>query len=258
MPFVLPQSIARFIDGAPLTRDCVGESPCEVHAFERGNDRFFLKASAAIYAPTTYSVMREASVLQWLDGKLQVPEVVACAAGDGHEFMITRAVPGRPLAELMEDEPSVYQAFAEALRLLQAVPVDGCPFDSSAAVRLHELEYLVDQGLIADDWDPDTWPELPTPQALIAHLHASVPTEDRVFSHGDLCDANLFIDARERLHFIDLGRGGLADRWLDIAFAHRNIVEELSPATADRFIARMGIPDQPARRLFFEQLDEMF
>lgn len=258
MPFVLPRSIEHFIDGAALTRDRIGESPCEVHAFQRGNDRFFLKLSPAVYAPTTYSVMREARVLQWLDGKLSVPEVVACAAGDEHEFMITRAVPGKPLAALMEREPAVLQAFAEALRLLQAVPVAGCPFNSSAAVRLHELEYLVGQGLIADDWDPDTWPELPTPQALIAHLHASVPAEDLTFSHGDLCDANLFIDAQERLHFIDLGRGGLADRWLDIAFAHRNLAEELSPATADAFIARLGAPDQPARRLFFEQLDEMF
>lgn len=258
MPFVLPSSIARFIDGAPLTRDCVGESPCEVHAFSRGNDRFFLKLSAAVYAPTTYSVLREARVLQWLDGKLAVPEVVASAADEAHEFMITRAVPGQPLSELMAEAPTVHQAFGEALRQLQAVPVEGCPFDSSAAVRLRELEYLVGQELIADDWDPETWPDLPTPEALIAHLHASVPVEDHAFSHGDLCDANLFLDARERLHFIDLGRGGLADRWLDIAFAHRNLAEELSPAAAERFIRQLGIPDQPARRLFFEQLDEMF
>jgi kanamycin kinase len=36
-----------------------------------GNELYFLKTSPAIYANTTYSVLREASVLQWLSGKLK-------------------------------------------------------------------------------------------------------------------------------------------------------------------------------------------
>jgi kanamycin kinase len=97
----MPTSITRFINDAVLQPDEIGESPCEVHSFWRANELYFLKTSPAIYAGTTYSVLREASVLQWLSGKLKVPEVILTAQDDEREYMITRAVPGVPLAELI-------------------------------------------------------------------------------------------------------------------------------------------------------------
>lgn len=87
--YTLPGPIADFIGDAPLIADQVGESPSRVYHFTRGNDVFFLKASAAVYAPTTYSVRREAQVLQWLAGHLNVPEVVRVADNADGEFMLT-------------------------------------------------------------------------------------------------------------------------------------------------------------------------
>ena len=144
----LPAAIARFVGDAVLLRDEVGESPCEVHRFHRGREVFFLKESPSVYAPTTYSVMREASVLQWLSGRLGVPEVVeAGQSGDG-EYMITRAVPGVPLSSLIAAGRPVAGLFREALRQLQSVSIADCPFDSSVPVRLRELDYLMGKGLI--------------------------------------------------------------------------------------------------------------
>ncbi|QYX48904.1 hypothetical protein K3F43_05170 [Pseudomonas tussilaginis] len=60
------------------------------------------------------------------------------------------------------------------------------------------------------------------------------------------------------MHFIDLGRGGIADRWLDIAFVHRNLREDVSDNAANDFLRGLGEPDECAKREFFEQLDELF
>jgi aminoglycoside phosphotransferase len=234
-------TIARFIHGAALQRDEVGESPCEVRSFYRGEEFYFLKMSPAIYKATTYSVLREAAVLRWLAGTVNVPEVVLTAQGGHGVYMITRAVPGVPLAERIEDAPAL---FAQALRQIQSIDIADCPFDSSAAMRLRELELLLSEGLIDEDYDLSEWPDLHTPHDLLAHLHATVPDEDLVFSHGDLGDSNIFVTDSDELYFIDLGRGGKADRWLDIAFIHRNLREEVDDATA--------------KRRFFEQLDELF
>ena len=57
----MPDSIKRFIADSVLQPDEIGESPCEVHSFRRGNELYFLKTSPAIYADTTYSVLREAA-----------------------------------------------------------------------------------------------------------------------------------------------------------------------------------------------------
>ena len=95
-------------------------------------------------------------------------------------------------------------------------------------------------------------------QDLVARLHATVPQEDLVFAHGDLGDSNLFVDQRDQLHFIDFGRGGLADRWMDIAFAHSALRDDVSAAAAAQFLRQLGLPDAPEKRKFFEQLDELF
>ncbi|NWA68565.1 phosphotransferase [Pseudomonas reactans] len=76
-------------------------------------------------------------------------------------------------------------------------------------------------------------------------------------AHGDLCDTNVFVDAHDQLHFIDLGRGGIADRWLDIAFAHRNLREDISDNAANNFLRGLGEPDQSAKRVYFEQLIDL-
>lgn len=255
---MLPPAIARFIGDARLRRDEIGESTCAVHSFKRGNDLFYLKASPAVYAPTTYSVLREAGILDWLSGRLNVPEVVLTASGAGHEYMITRAVPGEPLSARIEAGRPVAGLFLEALRQLQSIPVAGCPFEGGAQFRLRELDYLLGKRLIDEDYDLTPWPGLATPQDLVARLHATIPQEDPVFAHGDLGDSNVFVDGRDRLHFIDFGRGGLADRWMDIAFAHRNLREEVSEAAAAQLLLSLGLLDAPAKREFFEQLDELF
>lgn len=254
----MQNSISRFIADANLELDPIGESPCQVHCFRRRNELYFLKSSPTVYADTTYSVMREAGVLHWLSGKLKVPEVVLTGQDEQREYMITRAVPGVPLSSLVENKRSVRALFQEALRQVQAVSIADCPFDSGAAVRLHELAFLIDRGLIDQDYDFSAWPNLNTPQDLLAHLHATMSEEELVFSHGDLGDSNIFVSERDELYFIDLGRGGKADRWLDIAFVHRNLIEEVSQRSARQFLAALDRPDVPAKRTFFEQLDELF
>lgn len=258
MALALPTNIVQFIGGAALQRDEVGLSPCQVYHFMRGQQRFFLKTSPAIFAPTTYSVLREASVLDWLAAYIKVPELVLTAQDEAAEYMITRAVPGQPLSACIAAGQPVLAPFQEALRQLQAVPVAGCPFEAGAALRLRELAYLLEHQLIDEEYDLSPWPELRTPQDLLARLQAHIPSEDLVFSHGDLCDNNVFIDGRAQLYFLDLGRGGLADRWLDIAFIHRNLRDEVSEDEASDFLAQLGLPDEAGKRAFFEQLDELF
>ncbi|PHM33166.1 APH(3') family aminoglycoside O-phosphotransferase [Xenorhabdus innexi] len=255
---ILPSYIDRFIGNAALIPDEIGESPCRVYSFMRGNDHFFLKYSPSVYANTTYSVMREAAVLDWLADRLNVAEVVCVAENSEGEFMISCDVRGEPLYDRIKANRPVLELFHEAVHQMQSVSVVDCPFDSGAGFRLNELEYLLDHGLCAQEYDLEQWPGITTPQSLLMHLYSSLPNEDRVFSHGDLGDSNIFVDEHDKLYFIDLGRGGVADRWLDIAFVHRNLREEVSMDTAAAFLRTLGGFDNPAKREFFEQLDELF
>ncbi|MBD2814796.1 aminoglycoside 3'-phosphotransferase [Xenorhabdus sp. Flor] len=254
----LPQNIDYFIGNSTLIPDEIGESPGSVYSFIRGNDRFFLKYSPVVYANTTYSVMREVSVLNWLNGRLNVPEVACVAENSEGEFMITRCIPGEPLYTRINAQQPVLELFREAVYQMQSVSIIDCPFDSGVNFRLQELEYLLNNDLCAEEYDLGQWPGIETPQDLLVHLRATLPSEERVFSHGDLCDCNIFVDAHDELYFLDLGRSGIADRWLDIAFVHRNLREEVSISAATEFLDTLGGLDNSAKRVFFEQLDELF
>ena len=180
------------------------------------------------------------------------------ASSDTHEYMITRAMHGVPLSARAEAGQPVLELFLEALRQVQSVPAAGCPFEAGAHSRLRQRDYLLGKGLIDEDYDLAPWPGLATPQDLVALLRSTIPKEELVFAHGDLGDSNVFIDQHDQLHFIDFGRGGLADRWMDIAFAHRNLREDVSDQAAGQLLLGLGLPDAPAKREFFEQLDELF
>lgn len=253
-----PEVVTRFIKRATLVADEVGESPCPVYSFTQGDDQFFLKISPSIYASTTFSVLREARVLEWVGSYLNVPDLLLVAESHEAEFMITRRVPGEPLYQRIDTQQPVVSLFQEALRQLRAVPADSCPFDSGTAFRLQELAYLIRNGLHAEKYDLGQWPGLHTPQDLLAYLQATKPAEELTFAHGDLGDSNVFVTAADELYYIDLGRAGLADRWMDVAFIHRNLREEVSEAVAADFLNTLGETDKPDKRAFFEQLDELF
>lgn len=258
LPPELPREARALLDGADIARDRVGESPARVYRLRRRNDRLFLKLSHRRLSSTTYSVKREAGVIGWLKGRLPVPEVLLYSGNAAWECMVMRAVPGKPLSAFIGEGPRCVKVFAEAIKMLQSVPVADCPFDSRRAARLKELARLMRMGTIDRGADLSVYTGVKTPGDLFARLRAETVSEDPVFSHGDLCDSNLFLDRRGRIHFIDLGRGGVADRWLDIAFACRNLARDVSAPAARQLLSRLGLADQPERRRYFEMLDELF
>lgn len=256
--FNLPPEVFKFLEGAEILRDRVGESPVRVYEVRKGNDRFFLKFSHRRFSSTTYSVRREARVLKWLSGKVSAPDLLLYEENPTWECMVTRAVPGTPLSAFLKDESYCVEAFAEAIRQLQSISIEDCPFDSGIAVRLAELAELIRMGKTDPGADLSAFPDVRTPDDLVALLKSNTVTEDPVFSHGDLCDNNLFIDERDRIFFLDLGRGGVADRWMDIAFACQNLIYEYPQPPVEKFLSRLNLTDQPERRRYFEMLDELF
>ena len=58
---------------------------------------------------------------------------------------------------------------------------------------------------------------------LYEYLVKNQPMPDPVFSHGDFCLPNIFVSDQKVTGFVDWGRGGVADRWQDIALCVRSL-----------------------------------
>ncbi|MFC4564883.1 APH(3') family aminoglycoside O-phosphotransferase [Nocardiopsis mangrovi] len=211
----------------------------------------------------------EAERSAWLaKAGVGAPDTVEIGERDGVGWLVTTAVPGRPLSEPWPAHlraPAV-AALARFARHLHDLPVEDCPFERGVAVTVAQARANVAAGAVdADDFDDERLGR--SPEDVLGELERSVPAaEDRVVCHGDLCLPNVLVDPAtlEWTGVVDTGRLGVADRHMDLALACRSLSdtgpnEQYGPPFARAFLHHYG--DQvadPARMAFYRLLDEFF
>lgn len=228
MKLMLPPRLEAMVAGYTIVQDGLGLSPAKVYQLVGKNHTLYLKVSGKQFKGTTYDVEREKDILLWLENSVRVPEVVAFEADEQNDYLLMCAVEGVCLYERGDLEPhQVVEIYVDFLKTIQSVNTFGCPFTNDVGFRLSELDYLLEGNLAAeDDFEQDD-KRFTSIKELVRYLKDNVPNEDLIFSHGDLSDGNVFVDHKGLCHYIDWGRGGLADKWQDIAFCVRSIREDL-------------------------------
>jgi aminoglycoside 3'-phosphotransferase-2 len=265
-PGRLPDGVAAIVGALDWQPVDGGRSASEVWRATRADGTTVYLKMAAPAGPGDGSELLRAEHdrLQWLAGRLPVPEVVAWA--DDHEtgqvHLVTTALSGHPASsdEHRGDVETLIRALASGLRAVHALPVEGCPFDTRLDVRLAEAEARVAAGLVdEDDFEPAY--RRYTASRLFELLTASRPSgdEDVVVVHGDYSLANVLLDGDTIAGYLDVGRLGVADRYVDLAVAARDIANLISPHALGPFFDAYGIDQPELLKLdFYVLLDEFF
>ncbi|MDR6789607.1 aminoglycoside 3'-phosphotransferase-1 [Sphingomonas sp. BE138] len=261
MPIPLPPAWRERLAGATWEREPEGESGGVIHRLAApGGDAMFLKFGEG---PVAEAVADEAIRLRWLQGRVPAARLISAVVEEDAAWLLTAAVPGRTGDGWLADRPqmlaSIITGFAAFVRALHALPVDDCPFDAGAGIRLAAARRNVAAGVVdEDDFDDEHqgWSAARVLAEAEALRHAAT---DRVVTHGDLSLGNLLFDAAGVLTgCIDVGRLGVADRYQDIAIFWQNLADYGAAAQA-AFLDEIGIgsPDTPRLR-FHRLLDELF
>ncbi|MCK2240211.1 MULTISPECIES: APH(3') family aminoglycoside O-phosphotransferase [unclassified Crossiella] len=243
-------------DWTPVT---VGESGARVW---RTAEHYLKIALTPPHPDPAAAPAAEAARCGWLAAQgFPAPEVVEHGDRDGFSWLVTTALPGRPISDPWpaHQAAGVVDALAGLARALHALPVAGCPFDRGLAVTVPLAKAaaaadLIDLTHLAAEYAG--W----STADLVAELDRTRPdSEESVVCHGDLCTPNVLLDPDSLAvtGVLDLGRLGRADRHLDLALATRSLARaNLDPA---RFLSRYGHPEpDPARIRFHRLLDEFF
>ena len=84
--------------------------------------------------------------------------------------------------------------------------------------------------------------------------------EELVFSHGDYCPPNIFIDDNKISGFIDLGRAGIADKWQDIALCVISIEHNFwkNSICIDQLFDEIQLEANWKKIRYYILLDELF
>ena len=121
----------RYIDEIEILGKCSdGMSPAEVYKCQLKNTVCYLKKIDDMFSETTYSVKREAEMMMWLSNKLKVPDVIEYGTQGHSEYVIMSALKGRHIDDLVSEPIEYIECLAKALRQLQVIDINTCPFSS--------------------------------------------------------------------------------------------------------------------------------
>jgi aminoglycoside phosphotransferase len=96
---------------------------------------------------------------------------------------------------------------------------------------------------------------------LLAELIVIAPEEDLVFTHGDYCLPNIIINEElgNVVGFVDLGRGGIADRYYDLALCLRSIQYNIGDGYSQVFLHAYGLFNtwDENKIAFYQKLEDL-
>ncbi|MGJ7488673.1 APH(3'') family aminoglycoside O-phosphotransferase [Variovorax sp. ZT5P49] len=169
------------------------------------------------------------------------------ASKDG-ACLVTSAVPGVPASDLpAADLLKAWPSMAQRLKLLHELPIADCPFTRALSTMFDRAADVVARNAVNPEFLDPEQQHIPPPlllEALRVQLPERLAQEerDRVVCHGDACMPNFMIDPQTLrcTGLIDLGRLGVADRYVDLSLFLANARESWR-GPDDELAARAGL-----------------
>lgn len=260
---LVPSKIRLLIDKKSFIVDDIGMSGNQVLVFED----MVLKIEEN---PTSMAI--QVQVMQWLEGKNLVPQVLEYEEENGKCYLLMSRMDGEMSCNTyyLEHPDILLKALACGLKMLWEVDVRECPRVRDLDTVLKEARMQVENNLVdLDNVEPTTFGKdgFESPKHLLEWLESNRPPFEPVFSHGDYCLPNIFLESGKIKGFIDLDKAGIGDKWNDIALCYRSlkhnfegtygekIYEDFNP---DMLFEALEIEPNWAKINYFLLLDELF
>lgn len=256
----LPLALKNIIGDSTWERIFEGMSGAHVFRLKNEGLICYLKI-----APRNFhnDLLPERERLIWLQDKLPVPQVLGFGDDGQHYYLLISEMPGLPAHDRQFEgqQNSLISVLAEGLRMLHRVDIHDCPFDQRLKVKVKEARTRLENGWVdADNFDDERQGR--TAQSAFEELLRTRPkSEDLVFTHGDYCLPNIFINPQTWAitGFIDWGRAGIADRYQDLALVARSLVYNFGSAGVARLFQEYGLDTIDHDKIaYYKLLDEFF
>ena len=258
-----PNFINKYLEQRNFQTDGIGKSNASVYLF----DDIVLKVQ-----PVSDESENELQMMQWLNGKISVPNVLEHICENGYLYILMSKCDGQMSCtdQFMTNPAKQTELLAGALHQLWSIPTEDCPCSWPLEKRLQLAAQNGASGNIdVADAQPETFGDngFKNPEELLDWLVNHKPEETRVISHGDFCLPNIFVDDAGLTGLIDLGKAGTADKWQDIALCYRSLSNNYSgiysgvkyPGFQDKMLFdALEINPDWERIRYYILLDELF
>lgn len=259
----MPSKIRAWTDKKLFTTDAIGMSGSQVLIFED----MVLKIG-----DDPEAVKKQIQMMEWLEGKLPVPRVLEHEEENGKGYLLMSKMGGEMscAAQYLEQPEVLLEALAQGMKLLWKVDTKDCPRLRDPETLLKEAGRQIEEGLVdLDNVEPEIFGEngFADPEELLKWLGENRPPFEPVFSHGDFCLPNVFLENGRIKGFIDLDRAGICDKWNDIALCYRSLKHNFDGSYGgkvyrdfqpEKFFEILGIEPNWEKIRWYLLLDELF
>ncbi len=218
----LPQILSETLCDYVWQQNLTGFSSSQVfHLKCASGENLYLKTASCVDS----ELAEEKQKLEWLAGKLCVPEVRLFVQTDERDYLLISEIEGNASHEDLwkEDARRAIELLAKGMRMIHGLPVADCLFDVGLEAKIEQAWVRCKLGLV-DESDFDDSRLDRTATDLFRELIAGKPaSEDLVFTHGDYCLPNVILCDFVISGYVDWGRAGVADRYQDIALLARSV-----------------------------------
>jgi aminoglycoside phosphotransferase len=254
----LTGGLLQLTNGFAWKRITIGHSGADTFMLSGSTGNRYLKIQPVSSVESLWQVKAR---MEWLLGKLPVPEVLHYERDEVNEYLIVSEIPGMDASHRSYETmlPQLMRQLAVGLRAIHEVKINDCPFDERLDRKIAEAARRVENRLV-DQQDFDEVRQGCTAEELLERLIRQKPgDEDLVFTHGDYCLPNVILKDGQVSGFIDWGRAGIADRYQDLALAIRSIKYNFGEEHVGQFLDAYDIKhlDEP-KVLYYQLMDEFF
>lgn len=251
-----PKDLQILLEGMNCEADGIGRSTAGVYRYYNNKKSYYLKIQ-----PVLQGLHREYKIMEWLQDKLPVPIIIYFDSYNGLDYLLMTEVNGEMLCSeyYLSNPEKTVKLLADGIKVLQTISIEDCPFDNRLEIKLEEALDNINNNLVdMSDWEENN--RFDTPMELLEYLRINKPKEfTPIFAHGDYCLPNIITKDNKVNGFIDLGRGGIADIYQDIALCVRSLKHNFdTDEYTDLFFKHLGIEPNWEKVDYYILLDELF
>jgi aminoglycoside phosphotransferase len=252
--------------------DIVGDRPGEVLAVAAEGKPHVWRHESPTHGPVVVKAARgreaverldaEAARIEWLAGRLPVPQVIALVPDPARDaaWLVTSLLGGSPASDVHHrvDGVGLAGTFAAGLRAVHALDPFECPFDARLGARRDRARRRVAAGLVDSRRFDEAYRRYDADRLLRLWEQSSPGDEDLVVTHGDYTLEHVLVDGGAVRGYVDWDRCGVADRYVDLALAARSLAAAVGPELVVTFFEHYGIDHPSLAKIDFYVLADVF
>ncbi len=213
------------------------------------------KKSKVFYLKVADHLSKESIRLEYLSGKISVPEKVFYEKYNGKSYLLTKEVKGEMLcSEYYENHPlEGIDIIVEAFNQLYSIDYSDCVIDETIDEKIKEIESSI-KNINEKDINSEILARFHNKEGILKYLKGNKPKQIIGFTHGDMSLPNIFALDHHFSGLIDVGNAGLCDIYFDLVICEMSIERNYGSEYIDVFYEKLGIEKDPFKSEYYRIL----